>query len=409
MGGLICFITTIYCAAKNKASKKSRHQNSGLYPELALFGICKGISAGLITLVSRLAALLPSFELTRRELARQGVDLDIKVVHRIALQTGQQILETRTRDLLAWRKGLVLPGNQLAGKRVGVAIDGGRIRLRENRRRQKGKGKTKTRRRRYTPQWREPKLFIIFELDEHGRMKPDTQPWIEGTFQGPNELMELLAFYLHRLGAAQAEHVVFACDGAEWIWNRLSWVEQKVGLKAEATTHVLDLCHALHHVSSALDALGLTGDSRKRVFRRLRRHLRAARVDLVLAELRRRAKSFEDDHCVWTEINYLAKHDSHMNYRQLRRAGLPMGSGAIESAIRRVVNQRLKGNGIIWLKENAEAMLVLRAVVLTDRWDETFARVRSAMARDRRINWQWSSPDMLTELKSDDASAKNAA
>ena len=42
------------------------------------------------------------------------------------------------------------------------------------------------------------------------------------------------------------------------------------------------------------------------------------------------------------------------------RRGLPMGSGAIESAIRRVINLRLKGNSIFWAEENAEGMLQFR-------------------------------------------------
>ena len=63
-----------------------------------------------------------------------------------------------------------------------------------------------------------------------------------------------------------------------------------------------------------------------------------------------------------------------------------------------MVNQRLKGNGITWLQDNAEAMLVLRAAALTDRWDETLAHVRATMAVDRRVDWQWTSPDMGAEL-----------
>ncbi len=37
---------------------------------------------------------------------------------------------------------------------------------------------------------------------------------------------------------------------------------------------------------------------------------------------------------------------------------LPSGSGAIESAIRRVVNLRLKGPSISWHKTSAEAVLL---------------------------------------------------
>jgi len=93
--------------------------------------------------------LAPSFDLARRELARGGLKLDIKAVHRIARRLGAQALTARRRDLLAWRAGQVRPGTELAGKRVGVAVDGGRMRLRRVRRKQKGKGAKKKQRRRY--------------------------------------------------------------------------------------------------------------------------------------------------------------------------------------------------------------------------------------------------------------------
>ena len=57
--------------------------------------------------------------------------------------------------------------------------------------------------------------------------------------------------------------------------------------------------------------------------------------------------------------------------------------------MRRVINLRLKGNGIYWREENAEGMLVLRAAALTGRWQEMMERTHAAMARDRRRDWQW--------------------
>ena len=58
-------------------------------------------------------------------------------------------------------------------------------------------------------------------MDEHGRMKKGTRPIIDGTFRGPDEIMEVLAMRLHQLGAAQAQVVAFPADGAPWIWERL--------------------------------------------------------------------------------------------------------------------------------------------------------------------------------------------
>ncbi len=50
-----------------------------------------------------------------------------------------------------------------------------------------------------------------------------------------------------------------------------------------------------------------------------------------------------------------------MQYAAFEDAGIPTGSGAIESAIRRIVNMRMKSNGMFWLEVNAEGMLLLRS------------------------------------------------
>lgn len=53
-------------------------------------------------------------------------------------------------------------------------------------------------------------------------------------------------------------------------------------------------------------------------------------------------------------IGYCQKHYHRMQYADFMAQNLPIGSGVIESAIRRIVNLRIKGPGIFWLPENAE-------------------------------------------------------
>jgi hypothetical protein len=354
-------------------------------------------------LVGRQCALLPSYEIARRELAARGTALNIKVVHRIARILGAQVLTTRTRDLERWRAGQLPPGQELAGKRVGAMVDGGRTRLRTVTRKQRGKGKKKKQRRRYKAEWREPKLLILFEMDEKGRMKAGSRPWIDGTFNGPDEAMELLAFHLHRLGASGAEVVTFVSDGAPWIWDRLEWVQRRVGLKTSQTARALDWCHALHHVSLALEALGLADAERRRLLTQMRRWLRRGYCRRLLRTLERLGEERDWPAALTQPLAYLSKHVAagHMDYGSLRRRGLPVGSGAVESAIRRVINLRLKGPGLMWREENAEGALVLRAAAVTDRWEETLAQVREEMGRDRHLAWDWESPDMPAQLKAE--------
>lgn len=67
--------------------------------------------------------------------------------------------------------------------------------------------------------------------------------------------------------------------------------------------------------------------------------------------------------------NYFGSRKKCFEYSRLKKMGRPIGSGTIESAIRRVINMKLKSNGIFWLKENCERMLYLRCQFLTGRWN----------------------------------------
>jgi hypothetical protein len=342
--------------------------------------------------------LLPSIELARDDLGRRGPTLDEKAVHRMSRQLGAEVLATRTRDLQRWRDGRLPSGQEMAGRHAVAQVDGGRVRIRTQIEAKKRKGVK--RRRKIRVEWREPKLLILYLSDRRGRMLKGTHPWIDGTLSGPDHLMELLAFHLHRLGAARAKAVSFVSDGATWIWNRLDWVVGRAGLDPKRVERVLDCCHAAHHISLALQALGLAEDERTATYRDLRHQLRAGRSRDVVATLREMAEGQPADSGVWAEIEYLNKHEPHLRYDWFGYRGRPRGSGAVESAIRRVINLRLKGNGIYWKEENAEAMLVLRASALTGRWEEMMERARASMASDRRRDWQWKAPDMETELNS---------
>lgn len=360
--------------------------------------------------MGRQTALLASFEVARKELARAGRHLDIKVVHRISLRVGLEVLTARKGDLKLWRSGQLAKGSEFARKRVGIAMDGARSRIREGMIPQCGRGKKKRRRRRWTAQWREPKCFVIFELAEDGRMKRGTRAFIDGTLQGPDALMELLAMRLYQLGVSEATEVVFLADGGTWIWNRLPEVIRKSGLATEKIFLVLDFYHAVNHVNLATKALRLSSQAQGRVFRRLRRQLYNGQVDLLLNELKHYCKISSENQKkdIQQETDYFERHRLHMDYRSLRENGRPMGSGAIESTIRRVINQRLKGNGIMWKAENAEALMAERAAVVSGRWEETLEHARASMATDRRIDWQWSSPDMRNDDTPDEQDhAKN--
>jgi len=167
-------------------------------------------------------------------------------------------------------------------------------------------------------------------------------------------------------------------------------------IKLAKLTHVelhevLDNCHAAHHVSLALAALGLTEKERMPLYRQHRTLLRNGQWRRVVEELQDLAANEPQDSAIHTEIAYLEKHGNagRLSYRHFRAIGIPLGSGAIESTIRRVINQRLKGNGLSWYRENAEAMLQLRAQVVSKRWDDQLQAMRQLARVDARTEWTW--------------------
>jgi hypothetical protein len=403
LGGLAITVMTLYCAPRGRSGKgrggKGRGiEGSGLYPELAAYRISEGSSPNVQAEVGRLVGQLP-IEQARAELARRGLELDEKAVRRIAGELGEQMLATRTRDLLRFRAGDLPAGDEFAGKRVAVGIDGGRVRVRTVIEKIRVSGGKK--RRKFRIEWREPKVVIVFPTDQKGRMDKESRPVIDGTLQGPDALIELVAFHLHRLGAAKAKLVTFTADGAPWIWARLDWVIAQVKLDPARVVEVLDWCHGVHHLSLALAALGLAEERRGELYSRLRRLLKAGMSHDVIDELEVLAAGQLEDSAVWREIGYLTKHSEagRLRYDCFRCRGVPLGSGAIESTIRRVINLRLKGNSIYWTEGNAEAVFQLRAAVVSGRWEEIVEHTREAMARDRRTGWRWTPPECLAELK----------
>ena len=70
-----------------------------------------------------------------------------------------------------------------------------------------------------------------------------------------------------------------------------------------------------------------------------------------------------------TAHRYLKERCGPLDYAGARAAGLPIGSGEIESGHRHVIQQRLKRAGA-WCKEShAEAMLGLRVARANQLWD----------------------------------------
>jgi len=255
-------------------------------------------------------------------------------------------------------------GESLAGKRAVITFDGGRVRTRKQRRGHRRESGYHG----FDSPWQEPRLLVIYTLDEKGRKQRQELPLYDGVLTSASRLFQLVKQYLIALNAAQAELLVFVADGAPEHWDAVTELIKALGLVPGQVVEVLDWAHAIEHLTKALDACGnLSQKQRESWLNKQRKRLKQGKLSLVLSDLEslcrgRRATKIRK------EIDYLEKHAHRLRYDQFKKAGIPLGSGAVESAIRRVVNLRMKGNGIFWVPQNAERMLFLRCQLLSGRW-----------------------------------------
>lgn len=334
---------------------------AGVYPMLAVLGIWYGVTPALGGEVCRQVADSDSVRAGRAALDRRGIDLGHKRTLRVVNKYGGRAVEQRDAWLQRMRDNKPVRG-VLRGKRVVIGTDGGRLRERcaDGRGRRRANGH-----RRYDAPWREPKLLTIYVIGDDGRIETSFQPVYDGTLGDADDIFDMLAGYLKALGAHEARQLILVGDGAKWIWDRAPKLAERLGLDLlKQVKQVIDWCHAvgvLHEIAEVPTISDKWSEKDKLAWlTRAKNRLHAGKTDELVAlvdslAVGRRAKAVKEHR------EYFVRNAERMQYAAFETAGIPTGSGAIESAVRRIVNMRMKSNGMFWLEVNAEGMLLLRS------------------------------------------------
>ncbi len=354
-GHTVAVWTTYY---RRKGQRRAGKRSAGVYAGLVLLGIYDRCTPALAAEVSLFAAMLGSLQEAQDVLAARGVELDTKTVRTIAYRYAARARLEQQVNNAAFE-------DSVAGRRVVISSDGGRMRLREIKR----GPKTTKGRRRYTGAWREPKVLIVYVVDAEGKREASFAPFIDATLKGPDAVFALLRSYLQRLEITQADQVLFIADGAPWIWKRVPLLVQALGLAVEQVHELLDFYHAVQHLSQVVALRkDWSAKARARWRTQQRRFLLQGQVEQVIAAVQALCRG-RHSKAIRTQRNYFIKNQSRMAYATLIAMKLPIGSGAIESTVRRVVNLRLKGPSLFWCRANAEAILLLRSYYKAGRWN----------------------------------------
>lgn len=207
-------------------------------------------------------------------------------------------------------------------------------------------------------------------MDAEGNLERSFMPVIDALIRSPDAMFQLLHAYLSQLNLSQADQILFLADGAPWIWNRVPDLVKRLGVQPEQVQQLIDFYHAVEHLGKVA-ALRKNWSSKQRAswVRKPRKFLLQGRVDEVVCAVQAICRGRNSKE-IRTQRNYFfVKNMTRMAYDQMRALKMPIGSGCVESAIRRVINLRLKGPCTFWRKENAEAILLLRCYWKAGRWN----------------------------------------
>jgi hypothetical protein len=299
-------------------------------------------------------------------LKRWEINLDIKKIRKIAKKMAMTALEWR--DAFVNRLTAVnpfTPPDDLTDKVVQVCADGGRIRTRITKRGRKRKNG----RHGFKGDWTEPLLFTITVLDSNSRQLITYKPFYDGTIEGVDHMFTILESYLSWLGIEKAACVQFAADGDKKLWSRFRAMANRLGIPRERVFEIIDYPHAVQHLWQVMDLKpSLSREEKERWIAEMKALLFQDKVDDVIdwIELLARGKNASK---IRQKADYFKRYCDQMAYSTQKRDGLPIGSGVVESAIRRIVNLRLKSVGSFWNRDSLEGYLMLRSYLMADRWD----------------------------------------
>lgn len=366
LSGATVEVTTPYATGRPRGTGGPLAQRgapgAGVYPVLDALGIAGRSTPALRLQVGHAVCEANSVSAAREILAVGGTEIDHKAALRLTYMVSDCALEARARAVAG---SPTTDAATFVGKRVVATVDGGRVLIRK---RTAGRPRAGGRKH-FTTDWREPKVVTLYVLGADGKRDRAVPPVIDATLGDADAVFELMRYHLLRHGADKASSVALVGDGAPWIWNRGDALRQALGTPVTNWSEVVDYFHVVERVAELAKARTAWADEQRQAWVNARKaELKAGDVEAV--ERAVGGLEYESPEARTSELAYWGRNRERMRYGALREAGLPLGSGAVESAVRRVVNLRLKGASIVWTEEHAEGMLHLRAHAKSGRWDE---------------------------------------
>lgn len=172
----------------------------------------------------------------------------------------------------------------------------------------------------------------------------------------------------------QQAQVVFLTDGAPWLRN---WIEDVF----PSAVSILDFYHLMEHVYDFSERFfpdkqtaAQWAEAQKELF--LQSEAAAVVMNTEGLPAKGQKQGLKAKLLAYLEANF-----DRLDYQHYTTIGCGLiGSGAIESAHRTVVQKRMKLSGQRWSKQGAKNMLNLRVVYMNNQWQTVIQLVKTPLA-----------------------------
>ncbi len=219
--------------------------------------------------------------------------------------------------------------------------------------------------------WKEVKVGRLFNSSDCLRMN-EKPGWIKqsqyvahlGDHRCFIEQMDKLIESYGSLG----ERLVFISDGAPWIRN---WIADTF----PDAVSILDYYHATQYLYPFAESHFTDRQESNHWIEKQKKLLLNSKVRIVMDNIRKLSPGQPHTRKV---LEYFQANQDRMDYKKYLQTGCGIiGSGAIESAHRTVVQKRLKLSGQRWSKKGAQNMLNLRVTHMNRQWNKIVKLVKT--------------------------------
>lgn len=342
----------------------------GVVPKDRKLGLVDSTATpSLLKMICRVG-LEEAFVPAREDLAvLADVEVSAKRVERATEAIGARAIEKMESELTALGAGVVLPAlhEEKKPKILYCLADGTGVptvaKETEGRKGKSEDGRART---------REVKLGALFtqtSTDEEGwPIRDEATTSYVATMKPAEDFGLLLKGEAIGRGYQQAEVKVFLGDGSEWIWH----IAEEHFPDA---IQVVDLYHAKQNLHKlAKIAFPFPGQEREQWLRQALDNLDNGDLEMLLVSMRelqcRKTTTWIDEEALETAIAYFENNQERMSYGEHADAGLFVGSGVVEAGCKTVVAHRCKQSGMFWTLRGVGAVIVLRCLFLSGRWEE---------------------------------------